>query len=195
MNFNESQTIIINFSLLGLAVAFSLGAAIFDLKYRKIPNLYNLIFFVLALILRIVLVFANPHYLWDGLLACLIGFAILFIPFVLRLGGAGDVKLLAILGLIQGIKNFLWVFVLGSLLNALLIIPFLLNELRAAFIYFNSAGRTSQKLGNYWTYVKDTKRSRIQPYALPVSLGCFAYLLLFWLKPGVLETIESFLLK
>jgi Flp pilus assembly protein protease CpaA len=176
-------------------MAFSLVAALFDLKYRKIPNLYNLIFFLFALIMRIAFVFVNPHYLWDGLLACLIGFAILFIPFLLRLGGAGDVKLLAILGLILGIKNFLWVFVLGSLLNALLIIPFLLNELRAAIIYGISSGAISQKLQDYWAYVKDTKKSRTQPYALPVSLGCLTYFLLLWLNPILLKSIESLWLK
>jgi Flp pilus assembly protein protease CpaA len=169
------------------ALAFSLGAAYFDLKTRKIPNKYNATVFGLALLAKTGFAFFQIHYFTEGLLGALIGFCILFPFFVLRFVGAGDIKLLAVLGLILGWKGFLWVFALSHLLDGLLVMPF--NWMRTLYLIWRLPFSWEDKMANILSHIKDLKRKI--PYALPVALGCLAYLILVLCQPEWITSIEA----
>lgn len=87
-------------------------AAVFDLTTRKIPNFITLPALVFGFIL-------NLYYCGSaGLRTAFIGFAagilFLIIPFALGGMGAGDVKLLAAVGALNGAGFTLYTFVYGA---------------------------------------------------------------------------------
>lgn len=175
MELNETN--IINLSFLAVALAFSLGAAYFDLKTRKIPNKYNLIFFIIAIIAKLILISISSQYIINGLIGTLIGFLIFLPFFILRLAGGGDVKLLATLGMLIGWQHFLWVFVLTSIIDGAILIPARL--FKTVFLFLQLPYPLHEKLSNLSEHLKGLKRSNKKPYALPVALGCSTYLLAY----------------
>lgn len=104
----------------GLAISL-----ITDLKMRKIYNIVLLPLFVFGLAYNFVI--SDWSGLWQSILGTLIGLGILMIPFALGGIGAGDVKLLAVIGTIKG-PVFVFYTALGMGLGggilALLIIAF-----------------------------------------------------------------------
>lgn len=85
------------------ALLLAATAAFFDLKTGRIPNKLCLSGLALGLILQTALSPLDP---FGGLLRSLLGlllpFGLLFLPYCLRMIGAGDVKLLMALGAITG---------------------------------------------------------------------------------------------
>lgn len=171
------EKVFISLSFLIFALAFSLGAAYFDLKTRKIPNKYNVAAFVIALIAKIILLIISPNYLLSGLLGALIGFVILFPFFIFRFAGGGDIKLLTALGLILGWKSFLWVFVLTTLWDGGILLP--ISWFYTLYLFLRLPFPLPEKLSNALEHLKSLKRSTKKPYALPVALGCLTYLLFY----------------
>ncbi|MHC0036748.1 A24 family peptidase [Pseudoneobacillus sp. C159] len=72
-----------------------------DLKNRKIYNKVLLPAFVIAMIYHVIT--AGLAGLTSSILGALVGFSILLIPYFMGGMGAGDVKLLAVIGAIKGI--------------------------------------------------------------------------------------------
>ncbi|MDV2581346.1 A24 family peptidase [Alkalibacillus haloalkaliphilus] len=95
-----------------------------DLKERKIYNKILLPSFVAALLLNSF--FYGLSGLSDALLGSLIGFAILLIPYLMGGMGAGDVKLLAVIGAFQGpmfvVATAIYMALLGGLVGLGMII-------------------------------------------------------------------------
>lgn len=96
-----------------------------DLRVRKIYN--KVIFPILFSVFILHLILNGIPGLEISLLGFLSGLAILIIPFVLRGIGAGDVKLLALIGAMKGstfaLNTALYTFVIGGII-ALIIILF-----------------------------------------------------------------------
>ena len=152
-----------------LALLAALGAAVItDLHRNRIPNALVLGGLFTALVLQSV---AGG---WQGLSVALAGAAtglLCFIPFyVLRGMGAGDVKLLAVIGAFLGPK--------GALLAALatLIVggvgAILYVGLRAALEGFTAASRDglATLIPAAWIGAERARRDRL-PYALPIAVG------------------------
>lgn len=97
-----------------------LVAAIYDARFRRIPNWLILSGLVLGLGLNTLL------YEWRGLRFSLLGLGLgllVYFPFYLLRGmGAGDVKLMAAIGSIVGAANWFGIFVLTALLGGLVAI-------------------------------------------------------------------------
>ncbi|MDQ0351314.1 prepilin peptidase CpaA [Alkalibacillus filiformis] len=95
-----------------------------DLKERKIYNKVLLPAFVAALLLNSF--FYGLSGLGDALLGSLIGFAILLIPYLMGGMGAGDVKLLAVIGAFQGpifvVVTAIYMALLGGLVGLAMLI-------------------------------------------------------------------------
>ncbi len=167
----------LNLFILSFALAFSVGAAFFDCKERKIPNKYNLAFFIIAILLRIALFFIQPNYLYSGLIGGLIGFIIFFPLFVFRFGGAGDVKLLTVLGLLLGYKDFIWTFAFTTIFSGLYVLA------KGAWIVIlilkTPSNSIEEKFELSFNYLKSFGKT---PYALWTAIGSLSNLLLyiFW---------------
>ena len=118
--------------LLGSLVAV---AAVYDIRYRRIPNWLVLTGIVAGL-------------LWNGLApdglglgrgaaGLGLGFALYFPLYLLRARGAGDVKLLAAAGSIVGPVNCFWLFMLTAVLGGVIAVIYLLFKRRLGHTYFN----------------------------------------------------------
>src|ERR1700689_1112140 len=118
--------------LLGILVAI---AAVFDIRYRRIPN-----WLVLA---GIIFGFAWNVYSsgWSGLghaaAGLGLGFALYFPLYLLRARGAGDVKLLAAVGAITGPGNFFWFFLLSAILGGVIAMVIFGWDKRVQPTFFN----------------------------------------------------------
>lgn len=101
-----------------LLVSLVIIITITDIHYYIIPNKLLFFFMTLFIIIRIIQPL-NPWY--DSLLGFLISYLLLFILIIISRGGigAGDMKLLAVLGFFTGIKVALLGFVLAILIGGL----------------------------------------------------------------------------
>ena len=101
-----------------------LVAAIYDLRYRRIPNWLC----AAALILGVALNIGLSQ--WAGLrqagLGTALAFAVYFPLFVLRAMGAGDLKLMAAVGAIVGPSNWFAIFIFTALLGGAVALALLL---------------------------------------------------------------------
>ena len=107
--------------LLGVGL---IAAGLWDIRARRVPNALNL-----ALALAGLGVHAW-HASWDGLLhgglGIAIGFALILVPFALRIYRGGDAKLVIALGAWLGPVTVAWAFgfgvVIGGLLGGLMLL-------------------------------------------------------------------------
>lgn len=101
---------------------FAAAAAYTDLRYRRVPNPLILVAAAAGIFLA---AYGGLCSLRSGLSGMLLGFALLLPAFVLHMVGGGDVKSLAVIGLIAG-PGLLWVsFLCGAAAGGLAAIALL----------------------------------------------------------------------
>lgn len=130
-------------------------ASMVDCLKRKIPNILLLPSFLAGLLLNTVTLG------WEGLVICLsgalAGFSLLIVPYLLGGIGAGDVKLLMVIGCFGGLRFVICAFILGAILGGMI-----------------SAGISLRN------YLNSTRISSI-PYGIPLSLGTILWIFLgYW---------------
>ncbi len=158
-------------------ILYATGAAYFDVKTRKIPNEYNLAFFILALIIKIIMgISLGWGNLWVSLIGLLLGFTIFFPFFIFRLAGAGDVKLLAVAGLILGWKSFIWVFIFTSVIDALLVF---INYFKIFYVIFAVPNKPLEEKINLFIDTVKLRRNQKNPYALSFAIGSLVFLIFY----------------
>lgn len=162
--------------------SLALIAAIWDVATRRIPNPLVLAGFLAGVALQ----------LWcnglPGLKAAAFGFGVgflVFFPmFLLQGKGGGDVKLMAAIGAITGPANVFVIFVLTAVFGGVMAVVLLLAKgglLRAL-------GNVGHILGSLFRREAPHKmRPELSidhpdsvklPYAVPIALGCFVFLVL-----------------
>lgn len=156
-----------------LMISGILAAAVYtDLRSHRIPN--NLI--VLGLILAIIfqLIANGVDGLLFGFLAALLGLGC-FMPFyALRAMGAGDVKLMAVVGFLTSPRGVLYAVVLSLLAGGLCALGYLIWRATRAYVGSVvqegiSAG-TSAGTAAAFVAVRLARRDRL-PFALPIAVG------------------------
>jgi len=113
------QTLALTLGAVGLA-------ALWDARTGRIPNSITLSTITLGIIL-------NAYYLgWTGfkgaMVGMLVGASFLLIPFMLGVVGAGDVKMLAAVGALNGAKFAFWAFLYGALAGGIIAAVFALMK-------------------------------------------------------------------
>jgi prepilin peptidase CpaA len=162
---------------LGILVA---TAAIFDIRYRRIPNWLVLAGIIVGFIWN---VYTSG---WSGLLRASeglgLGFILYFPLYLIRARGAGDVKLLAAVGAIAGPANCLWIFMLTAILGGIIALVILMfrGRVRKTFynvgwiiqdlIHFRAPFRSSGELD-----VTTPKGMRL-PHAAMIAVGALAFI-------------------
>src|SRR5580693_1842359 len=118
--------------LLGILVAV---AAIFDIRYRRIPNWLVLAGLVVGIAWN---VYSSGL---SGLARASeglgLGFILYFPLYLIRARGAGDVKLLAAVGAIAGPGNCVWIFLLTAILGGIIAVILLMSRGRVRKTFFN----------------------------------------------------------
>ena len=92
--------------------AFLCASVYTDLRWRKVPNAVVLAAVLLGALLRAV--YGGMAGLAEGAAGLLAGLLLLVIPFAAGGIGAGDVKVLAVVGLYEGARFAAWTFAAGA---------------------------------------------------------------------------------
>jgi prepilin peptidase CpaA len=113
-----------------------LGAAVYDVRYRRIPNWLSMSGILAGLALNTFL-----YEGWPGLRLSLqglvLGFGVYFLLYALRAMGAGDVKLMAAVGAIVGWRDWFGMFLITAIIGGAM-----------ALILVTSKGRVKKTLWN-----------------------------------------------
>ena len=158
--------------------AFTVLAAVRDLRTRRIPNFLTVPMFLSGL------VYQAAFHGWAGLadagLAFLLGFGTLFVLWLIGGGGGGDAKLMGALSVWLGFRMTLWVMV-GSTLLVLVgtmaavvwsVVRRGVEKTRSRYIAFDRPGPDA---------AAQRQQRRIMAYALPVAVATWAVVL--WQLP------------
>ncbi|MDQ6699321.1 MAG: A24 family peptidase [Acidobacteriota bacterium] len=131
-------------------------AAIYDLRFRRIPNWLNLAGLVCGLAVNSYL--SGLQGLGRAGLGLALGFLLYFPLFLLHARGAGDVKLLAAIGSITGPGNCFAIFIITAILGGVVAIVLLLIK-----------GRLRKTLWNITWILRDLSQFRA-PYSTSPEL-------------------------
>lgn len=132
-----------------------LTAAIYDIRYRRIPNWLVLTGLLAGVLMATV--FSDAAGLKTALSGAALAFAIYLPLFALRAIGAGDLKLMVAIGAFTGPSNWMVLFVFTSILGGVLALALLL--------YRGQLGRT---LGNIVFILSELLHLRAPYRARPV---------------------------
>jgi len=115
-------------------------AAVYDIRYRRIPNWLTASGVLVGLVLNAFLQTPAPAVLsFGGLLFALKGlglaFGVYFFLYALRAMGAGDVKLMAAVGSLVGWQNWFGIFIVSAVIGgiAALVLSLVKGRLRTTF--------------------------------------------------------------
>ena len=168
-------------SLFDLAIFAVISlAAFFDMEWRRIPNWLILFGLSLALGLNGL---RGMNEVYQSLLGIGVGIGVLFIPFAFRWIGAGDVKLLGVMGAFVGpylLPRVLWysamvtgLMALLSLIFRRLSLGFLMRasmDFKQAMLELLTFGRAQAESANAWT----ARNRQGVPWGVGIGLGTVA---------------------
>jgi prepilin peptidase CpaA len=162
-------------------LALLIPAVVFDQREKRIPNGLILSGLILGLVCNFY-TSGMPGVLFSlqGLAA---GIALLFIPFALRGMGAGDVKLLGVVGAFKGYLFAFHTFIAMALWGGLIAVILLINK-----------GKLGKTLRGLWTgmilhlfkmqklqkTIKTNNSGISFPYALAIALGAVSAYFIKW---------------
>jgi prepilin peptidase CpaA len=129
-------------------LAVVLGAAVYDIRYRRIPNWLSAGGVLIGLVLNTFL-----YQGWPGLRLSLMGlgmgFGVYFLLYALRAMGAGDVKLMAAVGAMVGWQDWFATFLITAILGGAM-----------ALILVALRGRVKKTLWNVSFILNEMKSGR-----------------------------------
>jgi prepilin peptidase CpaA len=172
-----------------LLLAVVLGAAVYDVRYRKIPNWLTVMGVLLGVLLNTFPGLLYQHFLsvdWSGLWFSLQGFGLAFgvyvILYALRAMGAGDVKLMAAVGAIVGWQNWFGIFVITALVGGVMSVVLITVRGRVQHTLFNVGFILSEMKSGRPAYLKNeeldvrSKKALGLPHGAVIAVGTIFFL-------------------
>jgi prepilin peptidase CpaA len=163
-------------AILWTLAALAITAAVYDCRFRRIPNWLNLSGVILGLGWN--LVFSHLHGAGQAAAGMLLA-VVVYLPFYLLRGmGAGDVKLMAAIGSLVGPANWLAIFIATALVGGMAGVAFSMAKKRFAetccnvyflckdLLQFRAPYRTNPQLD-----FRNTASLRL-PHGLVIAVGC-----------------------
>lgn len=153
------------------------GAAVYyDLRYQRIPNRLIVAGLFLGLLYQI------DHSRWMGLIEYSAGVvlpvAVLFILLYFRMMGAGDIKLLSViggfLGPMNGLRCIIYTFLFGSIIAVVLLIK--RRNLYSRLCYFKTYLFQYLKSKQWSPYMQQEDRDSHFYFSVPVFLSLLCFL-------------------
>lgn len=146
-----------------------------DYSERRVPNWLNLALILLGFSVQ------GSYFGWSGLAAggwgLLTGFGLLILPWTMHAMGAGDVKLMAAIGVWLGPMLTLYSFCLGAVIGGLAAIVMILSTGRLRTAYMNM-GLIATKFCSRQTIFSDFASVKsfgdttvLLPYGVPLTAG------------------------
>jgi prepilin peptidase CpaA len=152
-------------------LAVLIAAAIYDVRYRRIPNWVTAGGVLLGLALNTAIGRAGG----GGILFALAGFAVAFavymVLYVLRAMGAGDVKLMAAVGAMLGWKAWFGVFFLTAIVGGILALALVLVRGRLKHTLWNVGFIVSEMGHGRPAYVSKEELDVRSPKAMGLPHG------------------------
>ena len=151
-------------------LALVLGAAIYDVRYRRIPNWLTVLGVLVGLGLN-----SFMYQGWPGLRFSLVGmavgFGVYFVLYALRAMGAGDVKLMAAIGSMVGWQDWFAIFIITALVGGVAALGLVLLRGRLKNTLFNVGFIVSEMKSGRPAYIKREELDVRSPKALGLPHG------------------------
>jgi prepilin peptidase CpaA len=123
-----------------LLLILVLTAAIYDVRYRRIPNWLTSAGVLLGIATNTFLAFDGVER-WSGLIlsveGLLAGFFAYLLLYLIRAMGAGDVKLMAAVGAMVGPRDWFGIFLITAILGGIMALILVLARKRLKKTFFN----------------------------------------------------------
>jgi prepilin peptidase CpaA len=173
-----------------LLLAIVLAAAVYDVRFRRIPNWLNVTGVVLGLALNSFLYQGiSPNVFgFAGLFFALKGLGLAFVVYVflyaLRAMGAGDVKLMAAVGAIVGWENWFGIFIVTAIIGGIISLILVTMRGRLQKTLFNVGFIISEMKSGRPAYLKSeeldvrSKKALGLPHGAVIAVGCILFLVL-----------------
>jgi prepilin peptidase CpaA len=166
-----------------LLLAVVLVAAVYDVRYRRIPNWLNVTGVLAGIALNTFLYQGLPG-LGFALKGLFLAFGIYAVLYALHAMGAGDVKLMAAVGAIVGWENWFGIFLVTAVVGGIMSIILSVSRGRLKKTLFNvgfilsemKSGRPAY-LANEELDVKSNKALRL-PHGATIAVGSLFFLAL-----------------
>ncbi len=157
-----------------------LSAAIWDLRFRRIPNWLSLTGLLAGFALNTFL------FSWAGFRQSVGGMVIAFLVYIVlymfRAMGAGDVKLMAAVGAFVGPGSWLIIFLITALLGGMAALILVISRKRLGrtfenvrYIFAEMSHLRAPYLTREELSIKGEKAMTL-PHGAVIALGCFAYM-------------------
>src|ERR1039458_9223489 len=117
-------------------LALVLGAAVYDVMYRRIPNWLNVLG-VLAGIALNTFLYSGLSGTWFALKGLGLAFGLYVVLYALRAMGAGDVKLMAAVGAIVGWPNWFGIFIVTAIVGGIMALILVAVRKRVKSTFWN----------------------------------------------------------
>jgi prepilin peptidase CpaA len=118
-----------------------LGAAVYDWRYRRIPNWLTVGGLLIGLAMNTFLGRVDLSPGWPGLRFSLLGFAagfgVYLVLYALRAMGAGDVKMMAAVGAIVGWEDWFGIFLITAVIGGAMALILVIAKKRFKKTFFN----------------------------------------------------------
>lgn len=162
-----------------------IGAVKSDLSKRKIPNRLTMSFVLIGLGFHGILDF--PKGIFFSGLGIVAGFLVFLIPYMMKAMGAGDVKLMAALGALTGLRTIIFIALFTTVAGGIIILVAratsggmkrTLKRTRDLFLFYffsflaimTNVPTMEARKDKYRIDISDKKNDYI-PYALAISSG------------------------
>jgi len=166
-----------------LLLALVLCAAIYDARYRRIPN-WLTVSGALAGIALNTFLYPGMSGLWFSLKGLLLGFGIYLALHLLRAMGAGDVKLMGAVGSIAGSSDWFGIFMITAIAGGIFSVVVSIAKGRLGKTLFNVGFILTEMrslrpayLKNEELDVKSDKALRL-PHGVVIAVGTLVFLAL-----------------
>jgi prepilin peptidase CpaA len=167
-----------------LLVAILSAAAISDLRSRRIPNWLTFSAALLGVVLSTVT--SGVHGLVSGVLGLLLGVAFLIVFYAFGGMGAGDVKLMGVVGSFLGPAGVFWAFVFTAIAGAIYSLALVLFHPAARTIRLAVVGTIMHYLHTRQLRYDKPINSERRPtlcYGVAIAIGTVASVL--WMQGGL----------
>jgi prepilin peptidase CpaA len=175
-------------AIAALLLAVALAAAVFDIRSRRIPNALCLAGLAAGIAVN---VFLSG---WSGLgragAGCLVAFGVYFVLYLAHAMGAGDVKLMAALGSIAGLEDWLRITALTWMVGAVFALVLAAWRGRLRTTIWNVAYITQEWLSRRAPYMRReeldvrSEKALCMPHGVSIAVGTLLVVFLSLWQPA-----------
>jgi len=157
-------------------LAVLLVAAVYDVRFRRIPNWITVTGVALGVVLNAFLSGPPGSWfsfagVWYSLRGLGLAFAVYFLLYVIRAMGAGDVKLMAAVGAMVGWQDWLGIFVITAVLGAVMAVIMMVSHGRIKRTLWNVLFIFTEMMNFRPAYIKREELDVRSPKAMGLPHG------------------------